>query len=43
MSSRSAHIDRFFLLSTIALAGAGFVIFLSASLGLLAQGGVTVL
>ncbi len=40
MSSRS-HIDRFFLLSTAALTIAGFVIFLSASLGLLAQNGVS--
>ncbi|MFA6432386.1 MAG: putative peptidoglycan glycosyltransferase FtsW [Candidatus Paceibacterota bacterium] len=38
MNSR-AKIDRFFLLTTGALAIAGFVIFLSASLGLLTQNG----
>ncbi|MDB5239037.1 MAG: Cell division protein FtsW [Candidatus Parcubacteria bacterium] len=36
MSARRPHIDRLFLFSTAALALAGFVIFLSASLGLLA-------
>ena len=41
MSFHSPHIDRFFLLSTIALTVAGFVIFLSASLGLLAQNGAS--
>jgi cell division protein FtsW len=37
MPAKSRHIDRFFLLSVLALTGFGFVIFLSASLGLLAQ------
>jgi cell division protein FtsW len=37
MASRTRHIDRFFLLTVLALTGFGFVIFLSASLGLLAQ------
>ncbi len=41
MPTRSRYIDRFFLLSTAALTLAGFVIFLSASLGLLAQNGVS--
>lgn len=35
------HIDRFFFWSVIALTVAGFVIFLSASLGLLAQNGAS--
>ncbi len=40
MPSTSTHkIDRFFLLTVIALTAFGFVIFLSASLGLLAQSG----
>jgi len=39
MSSSSRKIDRFFLIAVSALTLAGFVIFLSASLGLLAQGG----
>ncbi len=34
-------IDRFFLFSVVTLTGGGFVIFLSASLGLLAQDGVS--
>ncbi len=37
MHAKPRHIDRFFLLSVLALTGFGFVIFLSASLGLLAQ------
>ncbi|MEK7641554.1 MAG: putative peptidoglycan glycosyltransferase FtsW [Patescibacteria group bacterium] len=37
MSPATAKIDRFFLISVAALTIAGFVIFLSASLGLLAQ------
>jgi cell division protein FtsW len=41
MSSNRTKIDRFFLFSTIALTVAGFVIFLSASLGLLAQNGAS--
>ncbi|MES2216553.1 MAG: putative peptidoglycan glycosyltransferase FtsW [Patescibacteria group bacterium] len=41
MASRTKHIDRFFLFSVLALTGFGFVIFLSASLGLLAQGNVS--
>ena len=41
MSTNRAKIDRFFLFSTIALTVAGFVIFLSASLGLLAQNGAS--
>lgn len=41
MASRGAHIDRFFFWSVIALTTAGFVIFLSASLGLLAQNGTS--
>lgn len=40
MASR-AHIDRFFLTTTVSLAIAGFVIFLSASLGLLARDGAS--
>ncbi|MEK7609574.1 MAG: putative peptidoglycan glycosyltransferase FtsW [Patescibacteria group bacterium] len=40
MSSNTKPIDRFFLLSIVVLTIAGFVIFLSASLGLLAQTGV---
>jgi cell division protein FtsW len=39
--SQARHIDRFFLYSTGLLTVAGFVIFLSASLGLLNQTGVT--
>ncbi len=39
MSSRTLHIDRFFLLIVSVLTLAGFVIFLSASLGLLTQNG----
>jgi len=35
------HIDRFFFWSVLALTAAGFVIFLSASLGLLAQNGAS--
>ncbi len=38
MASSRPKIDRFFLFSTLALAIAGFVMFLSASLGLLAGG-----
>ena len=41
MPSRPAHIDRFFLVSVIALTLVGFIIFLSASLGLLAQNGAS--
>ncbi len=41
MASRTKHIDRFFLLSVLSLTGFGFVIFLSASLGLLAQENVS--
>ncbi|MDD5164989.1 MAG: putative peptidoglycan glycosyltransferase FtsW [Candidatus Pacebacteria bacterium] len=41
MLSRVGHIDRFFLLSIGALTLVGFVIFLSASLGLLTQDGVS--
>ncbi len=41
MSSNRAKIDRFFLSSVILLTIAGFVIFLSASLGLLAQNGAS--
>ena len=40
MSNKILHIDRFFLLVVSVLTLAGFVIFLSASLGLLTQGGV---
>lgn len=40
-SHARAHIDRFFFWSVIALTVAGFVIFLSASLGLLAQNGAS--
>ncbi|MFA6459420.1 MAG: putative peptidoglycan glycosyltransferase FtsW [Candidatus Paceibacterota bacterium] len=39
MSSRALHTDRFFLLMVSILTLTGFVIFLSASLGLLTQGG----
>lgn len=39
--SSGRHIDRFFLYSTALLTFAGFVIFLSASLGLLTQEGAT--
>ena len=39
MSHSSNKIDRFFLISVIVLTAAGFIIFLSASLGLLAQSG----
>ncbi len=41
MSSKSLHIDRFFLISVSALTLFGFIIFLSASLGLLAQTGAS--
>ncbi len=41
MLSRVGHMDRFFLLSIGALTLVGFVIFLSASLGLLTQDGVS--
>jgi len=41
MSSSGKRIDRFFLYSTAAITAAGFVIFLSASLGLLSQTGAT--
>jgi len=41
MAPRTRHIDRFFAFSVLALTGFGFVIFLSASLGLLAQGNVS--
>lgn len=41
MSSRIQKIDRFFLASVLILTLAGFVIFLSASLGLLAQDGAS--
>ena len=41
MPSHSAHIDRFFLISVVILTSVGFVIFLSASLGLLAQNGAS--
>lgn len=41
MTSNSRHIDRFFLVVITALTLCGFVIFLSASLGLLAQSGVS--
>ena len=37
MPARAHNIDKFFLLSVLLLTGFGFVIFLSASLGLLAQ------
>lgn len=40
-SNSNKKIDRFFLFSVIALTLCGFIIFLSASLGLLAQSGVT--
>lgn len=40
MSSKASKIDRFFLVSIVALTLVGFVIFLSASLGLLTQDGV---
>lgn len=39
--SRGPKIDRFFLYSTIAITCAGFIIFLSASLGLLNQSGAS--
>lgn len=39
--AKSPHIDKFFLYSTLALTCAGFIIFLSASLGLLNQTGAT--
>lgn len=41
MASRTPHIDRFFLTSVVILTLAGFVIFLSASLGLLTQNGAS--
>ena len=41
MFSQAKKIDRFFLISIIVLTVAGFVIFLSASLGLLTQNGVS--
>lgn len=41
MLSRVGHIDRFFLIAISALTLVGFVIFLSASLGLLTQDGVS--
>ena len=41
MSHSSNKIDRFFLISVVTLTTAGFVIFLSASLGLLAQSGAS--
>lgn len=41
MMSSGARIDRFFLFSTVALTIAGFIVFLSASLGLLSQTGAT--
>ncbi len=41
MKATPKHIDRFFLLSATALTLFGFIIFLSASLGLLTQSGVT--
>jgi cell division protein FtsW len=41
MATRTRHIDRFFLISVLLLTGFGFVIFLSASLGLLAQENVS--
>lgn len=41
MASRALKIDRFFLISIGVLTCAGFVIFLSASLGLLTQDGVS--
>lgn len=41
MPTKSHKIDRFFLVSVLALTGFGFVIFLSASLGLLTQENVT--
>src|SRR5689334_20033063 len=37
MATRSRHIDRFFLISVFILTASGFIVFLSASLGLLAQ------
>ena len=42
MSSHKTKIDKFFLVSVSVLTAAGFVIFLSASLGLLAQTGASV-
>lgn len=41
MGNTKYHIDRFFLLTIIALTISGFVIFLSASLGLMTQDGVS--
>ncbi len=41
MSHSRAKIDRFFLMSVVTLTVAGFIIFLSASLGLLAQSGAS--
>ena len=41
MSSPAKPIDRFFLTATTLLTGAGFIIFLSASLGLLTQNGAS--
>jgi cell division protein FtsW len=41
MAARTRHIDRFFLISVLLITGFGFVIFLSASLGLLAQENVS--
>jgi len=41
MTSHHSHIDRFFLIAVSILTLSGFVIFLSASLGLLAQTGAT--
>ncbi len=41
MSSPTKPIDRFFLVSTVLLSAAGFVIFLSASMGLIAQNGAS--
>ncbi|MDE2038077.1 MAG: cell division protein FtsW [Patescibacteria group bacterium] len=41
MTARRAHIDRLFFWSVISLAVAGYLIFLSASLGLLAQNGAS--
>src|SRR3989344_1230466 len=40
MPSNSLHIDRFFLISVTILTLSGFIIFLSASLGLLVRDGV---
>jgi len=41
MAASSKRIDRLFFISVLLLTGAGFVIFLSASLGLLAQSGTS--